>query len=176
MEQRARARRSRGTGRNAVTRRLVDAAVEAGADAVKFQKRKLSETYRREILDQPRHGEQGLQYLVPLLIEFELSDDQFRELFEYCVDEEIPYIYASSAAVYGAGPGFREDRACEAPLNVYGYSKFLFDQYVRRNWAERSAQEGLATRDAKRGEAQLLGLLGDCDHLLSSELATFATR
>jgi ADP-L-glycero-D-manno-heptose 6-epimerase len=63
-----------------------------------------------------------------------------RELFEYCVDEEIPYIYASSAAVYGSGPEFREDRACEEPLNVYGYSKFLFDQYVRRNWAERSAQ------------------------------------
>ncbi len=63
-----------------------------------------------------------------------------RELLEYCIDEEIPYIYASSAAVYGAGPEFREDRACEAPLNVYGYSKFLFDQYVRRNWAERTAQ------------------------------------
>jgi ADP-L-glycero-D-manno-heptose 6-epimerase len=63
-----------------------------------------------------------------------------RELFEYCVDEEIPYIYASSAAVYGAGAEFREDRVCEAPLNVYGYSKFLFDQYVRRNWSERSAQ------------------------------------
>lgn len=63
-----------------------------------------------------------------------------RELFEFCVDEEIPYIYASSAAVYGAGPDFREDRECEAPLNVYGYSKFLFDQYVRRNWSERSSQ------------------------------------
>ena len=44
-------------------------------DAVKFQKRKLRETYREEIIDQPRHGEQGLQYIVPLLIEFELSDD-----------------------------------------------------------------------------------------------------
>ncbi len=63
-----------------------------------------------------------------------------RELFEYCVEEEISYVYASSAAVYGAGPEFREDRACESPLNVYGYSKFLFDQYVRRNWAERTAQ------------------------------------
>ncbi|MEK7231157.1 MAG: ADP-glyceromanno-heptose 6-epimerase [Pseudomonadota bacterium] len=63
-----------------------------------------------------------------------------RELLEYCMDEEIPYIYASSAAVYGAGPEFREDRACESPLNVYGYSKFLFDQYVRRNWDQRTAQ------------------------------------
>src|SRR4029079_17110083 len=67
-----------------IAKRLVDAAVYAGADAVKFQKRKLRETYREEIIDQPRHGEQGLQYIVPLLIEFELSDDQFRELFAYC--------------------------------------------------------------------------------------------
>ena len=68
----------------AIAKQLVDAAVAAGADAVKFQKRKLRETYREEIIDQPRHGEQGLQYIVPLLIEFELSDDQFRELFAYC--------------------------------------------------------------------------------------------
>ncbi len=45
-----------------------------------------------------------------------------------------------SASVYGAGPAFREERACEAPLNVYGYSKFLFDQYVRRMLPERTAQ------------------------------------
>ncbi len=68
----------------AVAKRLVDAAVAGGADAVKFQKRKLNETYRQEIIDQPRHGEQGLQYIVPMLIEFELSDDEFRELFAYC--------------------------------------------------------------------------------------------
>src|SRR5713226_3545682 len=68
----------------AMAKQLVDAAVAAGADAVKFQKRKLRETYREEIIDQPRHGEQGLQYIVPLLIEFELADDQFRELFDYC--------------------------------------------------------------------------------------------
>jgi N-acetylneuraminate synthase len=67
----------------ALAKRLVDAAVAAGADAVKFQKRKLNETYRQEIIDQPRHGEQGLQYLVPLLIEFELADAAFRELLDY---------------------------------------------------------------------------------------------
>jgi ADP-L-glycero-D-manno-heptose 6-epimerase len=63
-----------------------------------------------------------------------------RELFGYCMEEEVPFLYASSAAVYGPGPEFREDRACERPLNVYGYSKFLFDQYVRRHWAERTTQ------------------------------------
>jgi len=63
-----------------------------------------------------------------------------KRLFEFCCEEDVPFIYASSAAVYGAGPEFREEPACEAPLNVYGYSKVLFDQYLRRNWAERSAQ------------------------------------
>jgi ADP-L-glycero-D-manno-heptose 6-epimerase len=44
----------------------------------------------------------------------------------------IPLIYASSAATYGALTGFREQADCEGPLNVYGYSKLLFDQRVRR--------------------------------------------
>jgi ADP-L-glycero-D-manno-heptose 6-epimerase len=61
-------------------------------------------------------------------------------LLDHCQDNDIPFLYASSAAVYGAGPAFREERACEAPLNVYGYSKFLFDQYVRRVLPERTAQ------------------------------------
>ena len=52
----------------------------------------------------------------------------------------VPFLYASSASVYGSGPAFREDRACEAPLNIYGYSKFLFDQHVRRLLPERTAQ------------------------------------
>jgi ADP-L-glycero-D-manno-heptose 6-epimerase len=63
-----------------------------------------------------------------------------RALFDYCMTDEIPFIYASSAAVYGASAVFREARECEGPLNVYGYSKFLFDQHVRRNRADLSAQ------------------------------------
>src|SRR5208282_3127670 len=61
-------------------------------------------------------------------------------LLDHCQDNDIPFLYASSAAVYGPGPEFREERACEAPLNVYGYSKFLLDQYVRRLLPERTAQ------------------------------------
>lgn len=63
-----------------------------------------------------------------------------RNLFDYCMEEEIQFIYASSAAVYGAGSVFREQPEHESPLNVYGYSKFLFDQYLRRNWSECTAQ------------------------------------
>ncbi|MGH8690275.1 MAG: ADP-glyceromanno-heptose 6-epimerase [Burkholderiales bacterium] len=63
-----------------------------------------------------------------------------KRLLEWCQEEEVSLIYASSASVYGAGPEFREERRCEKPLNVYGYSKFLFDQLVRRRLPESTAQ------------------------------------
>jgi ADP-L-glycero-D-manno-heptose 6-epimerase len=62
-----------------------------------------------------------------------------RTLLDWCQEEQLPLLYASSAAVYGAGRAFREERRNEAPLNVYGYSKFLFDQLVRRRLGSRSA-------------------------------------
>ncbi len=64
-----------------------------------------------------------------------MMDNNYRvtlELFEFCQGRGIPFIYASSAAVYGAGPVYAEDPANEKPLNVYGYSKLLFDQVLRR--------------------------------------------
>jgi ADP-L-glycero-D-manno-heptose 6-epimerase len=63
-----------------------------------------------------------------------------KALLHYCIDESVPLIYASSAAVYGARTAFRETPEAEAPLNVYGYSKLLFDQYVRRSAGEHTAQ------------------------------------
>lgn len=61
-------------------------------------------------------------------------------LLEHCQDNDVPLLYASSAAVYGDSTAFREERDCERPLNVYGYSKYLFDQYVRNVLPERTAQ------------------------------------
>ena len=55
-----------------------------------------------------------------------------KSLLHYCLEKNIPFIYASSAATYGANTTFIEERKNELPLNVYGYSKFLFDEYVRR--------------------------------------------
>ena len=54
------------------------------------------------------------------------------ELLDFATEKEIPFIYASSAAVYGANTQFKEDRINESPLNVYGYSKLIFDELVRR--------------------------------------------
>jgi len=76
-----------------------------------------------------------------------MLDNNYRyslELFRWCQDQGTPMIYASSAAVYGLGPRFVEGRANERPLNVYGYSKALFDQVVRR--------------DLKRLKAPVVGL------------------
>src|SRR5207237_2313880 len=63
-----------------------------------------------------------------------------RRLLDWCQEEEAPLLYASSASVYGAGPEFREERRCEKPLNIYGYSKFLFDHVVRERLQDASAQ------------------------------------
>lgn len=54
-------------------------------------------------------------------------------LFHYCQAHKIPFIYASSAAVYGGDNNFKEQLEYEGPLNVYGYSKFQFDQYLRQH-------------------------------------------
>jgi len=62
-------------------------------------------------------------------------------LMRWCLARGVPFIYASSASVYGAGRVFSESREHEAPLNVYGYSKFLFDQAVRRVLAARPATQ-----------------------------------
>jgi ADP-L-glycero-D-manno-heptose 6-epimerase len=63
-----------------------------------------------------------------------------KRLLEWCQEEETALIYASSAAVYGASAEFREEPRCEKPLNIYGYSKLLFDQHVRRILPERGSQ------------------------------------
>ena len=71
-----------------------------------------------------------------------MLDNNYRyslELLRWCQQEGVPFIYASSAAVYGSEQKFVEDRRSEKPLNVYGYSKFLFDQIVRRQLPTLSA-------------------------------------
>jgi ADP-L-glycero-D-manno-heptose 6-epimerase len=52
-------------------------------------------------------------------------------LFEACQQQGARLLYASSAAVYGGSATFRETPEFERPLNVYGWSKLLFDQRMR---------------------------------------------
>ena len=63
-----------------------------------------------------------------------------KRLLDFCLGR-CPFVYASSASVYGDGKrGFREEPACEWPLNLYAFSKFLFDRWVRRVLPQASTQ------------------------------------
>lgn len=62
----------------------------------------------------------------------EANYEYSKRLLHPCLERGTPFIYASSAAVYGASDAFTEVPANEVPLNVYGYSKLQFDRYVRR--------------------------------------------
>ena len=61
-------------------------------------------------------------------------------LLHHCLENSVPFIYASSAAVYGDSTAFAEHVDHEKPLNVYGYSKLQFDRYVRRVAASPASQ------------------------------------
>ena len=64
-----------------------------------------------------------------------------KKILNNCLENNINFIYASSAAVYGNGDnGFAEEPKAEYPLNVYGFSKFAFDNYVRRVMPEAEIQ------------------------------------
>jgi ADP-L-glycero-D-manno-heptose 6-epimerase len=72
-----------------------------------------------------------------------MMENNFRyslQLLDWCIAQKVQFLYASSAATYGGGSVFREEREFEAPLNVYGYSKFLFDQIVRQRLPLASSQ------------------------------------
>jgi ADP-L-glycero-D-manno-heptose 6-epimerase len=66
--------------------------------------------------------------------------DYSKIMLHYCLARNVPFFYASSASVYGAGPVFKEECELENPLNIYGYSKFLFDQYARPIMATSTSQ------------------------------------
>ncbi|MEO8299991.1 MAG: ADP-glyceromanno-heptose 6-epimerase [Burkholderiales bacterium] len=72
-----------------------------------------------------------------------MLDNNYRcskTLLDACLAQGTRLLYASSAATYGGSETFREEPAFEQPLNVYGYSKLLFDQVVRRYLPTASTQ------------------------------------
>ena len=68
-------------------------------------------------------------------------------LYESCQQRGTRLLYASSAAVYGGSDTFSETPQFERPLNVYGYSKLLFDQRMRRECG----------KDFRRNKRQVAG-------------------
>ncbi|MFM8322672.1 MAG: N-acetylneuraminate synthase family protein [Chloroflexota bacterium] len=72
--------------------KLIDVAVEAGADAVKFQKRKLDQLYAKKYLENANAGEKTLRYLLPYLQKSELSDDDYDRIVEHCRARGITFL------------------------------------------------------------------------------------
>ena len=63
-----------------------------------------------------------------------------RNLLDACQAQGTRLLYASTAAIYGGSVTFREQAEFERPLNVYGYSKLLFDQVVRSRLGSTASQ------------------------------------
>ncbi len=55
-----------------------------------------------------------------------------KRVLAFCESRQVPFVYASSEAVYGTGTRFAEAPENEQPVNVYAYSKCLFDRYIRK--------------------------------------------
>jgi ADP-L-glycero-D-manno-heptose 6-epimerase len=69
----------------------------------------------------------------------ETNFEYSKQLFHFAQRRSIPFIYASSASVYGTGKASNVARECERPVNAYAFSKLTFDQYVRRFLPESTA-------------------------------------
>jgi N-acetylneuraminate synthase len=67
-----------------LAKKLIDAAIEAGADAVKFQKRNLESLYRKESLENPNSESQGFEILLAELKEIELTKENYFDIVNYC--------------------------------------------------------------------------------------------
>lgn len=71
---------------------LIDAAVEAGVDAVKFQKRELKDLYPQKYLLDANVGEKNLNYLLPILQQVELSEEDYYRLVDYCQEKDVTFL------------------------------------------------------------------------------------
>ena len=75
-----------------LARELIDAAAEAKVDAVKFQKRHLPSLYREDVLNETEKYEQNFQYMIPILKEVELAEEDFFGLKDYCTEKGLEFI------------------------------------------------------------------------------------
>ena len=76
----------------ALALKLIDIAVDAGADAVKFQKRKLESLYAEKYLDNVNAGEKTLRYMLPILQQVELPDHDYDEILAHCQKRNITFL------------------------------------------------------------------------------------
>lgn len=79
-------------GSTNIAKKLIDEAKNAGANAVKFQKRDISSIYREEVLENPNIESQGFEILLDVLRKVELSESDYREIIKYCNEKNIIFL------------------------------------------------------------------------------------
>ena len=79
-------------GKISIAKKLIDVAVDAGADAVKFQKRNLESLYKEELLSDPNLDSQGLEILIDVLKEVEFNKYEYKEIINYCKNKKITFL------------------------------------------------------------------------------------
>jgi len=79
-------------GQLELAKKLVDIAVDSGANAVKFQKRSLKDLYLEDVLNHPDIESQGFEILIRVLREVELSDSDYKDLKKYCDEKNITFL------------------------------------------------------------------------------------
>lgn len=75
-----------------LAKKLIDAAVSSGADAVKFQKRDLESLYQNEILEDPSLDSQGTEILIDVLHDVEFKENDYNEIIDYCKEKKITFL------------------------------------------------------------------------------------
>ncbi len=75
-----------------LAKKLIDAAIESGASAVKFQKRNLESIYQKHILENPTLDSQGTEILLDVLNEVEFSEEDFKNIINYCTVKKITFL------------------------------------------------------------------------------------
>lgn len=122
-------------GTDAKWKNLVGKQVADVVHKASFRKHLLAGEYGAEIEAIVHLGacsrttEENADYLL------ENNYEYSKDLARYAADRNIRFLYASSAATYGSGESGYSDEEFDAlePLNMYGFSKHLFDNWVRRN-------------------------------------------
>ena len=84
-----------------------------------------------------------------------------KAVLHFAIERKIPLVYASSAATYGANINFKESPENEAPLNLYGRSKLIFDNYVRTRHlkSQRTRKPGAFLRFFRKLDGHHYGFL-----------------
>lgn len=126
-------------------KQLIDAAVEAGCDAVKFQKRRLADLYTKEVLESPNKFEEGFQYFIPILKETEFEREEYDQLVKYARAKGAEFL---CTAFDEASVDFLEPYALPAyKVASADFTNFILLQKLAQTQKPLMLSTGMAGRD-----------------------------